>query len=115
MTNLGNSTCDLAGHEGGTTTRRLVVEQDAIAGKHAVRFAVVDHDPVRVLLGHTVRRTRIKGRILRLRNLTHFAVQFRSGSLVEAGEVGETARADGVEEAQCAHTVNLGSIFRHLK
>ena len=75
----------------------LVVEEDAVGGVHVVGFAVVHHDPVGVLLGHTVRRARIEGRLLCLRNLSHLAVQLRGGRLVEASEVGEAAGADRVQ------------------
>ncbi len=115
LTYLGDSTGDLAGHEGRTAPRRLVVEQDAVGGEHTVRLAVVDHDPVGVLLGHAVRGARIKGGLLGLRDLAHFAIQLGRGGLVEAGEVGEAARADGVEETQCADAVDLRGVFGHLE
>jgi hypothetical protein len=50
-----------------------------------------------------------------LRDLAHFAVQFGRGGLVEAGEVGEAAGADGVEETQRADAVDLGGVLRHLE
>ena len=46
---------DLARDEGLAAQRALVVEQDAVAGVHAVGLAVVDRDPVGVELGHRVR------------------------------------------------------------
>ena len=36
----------------GTSAGALVVEENAVAAVHAVRLAVVDHDPVAVQLGH---------------------------------------------------------------
>ncbi|MOA23431.1 hypothetical protein D3C78_1440500 [compost metagenome] len=51
---VGQAASDLAGHEGFATTRGLVVEQDAVAGIHAVGFAVVHGDPVGIQLGHSV-------------------------------------------------------------
>ena len=44
-------TGDLPGHERLAAAFRLVVEEDTVAGIHAVRLAVVDRDPVRVELG----------------------------------------------------------------
>ena len=81
----------------------LVVEEDAVGGVHVVGFAVVHHDPVGVLLGHPVRRARIEGRLLRLRNLSHLAIQLLRGErLVEArSEVGEAARAERIIHMRC--------------
>src|SRR3954451_15884027 len=50
-------TGDLAGHERLATSRRLVVEQDAIGCVHPVGLAVVDDGPVGVDLRHAVGRS----------------------------------------------------------
>src|SRR5215831_12815537 len=39
--NLRNGTANLSGHEFESSTRSLMVEQDAVAAKHSVCFAVV--------------------------------------------------------------------------
>jgi hypothetical protein len=57
---------DLAGDEGLTADRALVVEQDSVRGMNAVGFAVVDRDPVGIELGGPVRRARIERRGFRL-------------------------------------------------
>ena len=36
-----------------TSAGTLVVEEDAVAGKHVIRLSVVDDDPVCIQLGHT--------------------------------------------------------------
>ena len=41
--------------EGLSSPGALVVEEDPVAGEHAVRLAVVDNHPVSVQLGNTVR------------------------------------------------------------
>src|SRR5262249_11001815 len=46
----GDRAGDLAGHEGLAADRALVVEQDAVAGEHAVGFAIVHRHPVAVEL-----------------------------------------------------------------
>ena len=80
-----------------------------------VGFAVVHHDPVGVLLGHTVRRARIEGRLLRLGNLSHLAVQLRGGRLVEArSEVGEAARSDRVQQTQRSDAVHFGNVLNNI-
>ena len=58
---------DLARDEGLAAQRALVVEQDAVAGVHAVGLAVVHRDPVGVELGHRVGAARIERRGLLLR------------------------------------------------
>src|SRR5262249_19380961 len=68
---------NLASHERLASSLALVIEQDAIAGKKIVRLAIVDGDVVRVRLRATVRRSRIKGRRLLLRNLADLAKQLR--------------------------------------
>ena len=54
----GDGHRDLAGDELRSAARRLVVEQDAGAGVHAVGLAVVDRHVVAVDLGHAVGRAR---------------------------------------------------------
>ena len=51
---LGHGTGDLSCDKGRSTSRRLVIEQDTIGRMHAIRLAVVDHNPVRILLGNTI-------------------------------------------------------------
>jgi len=57
----------LAGHEVLTAPWRLVIEEDAAAGEHAVGLAVVDGHPVRVELGDAVGAAWIERRLLVLR------------------------------------------------
>src|ERR1700677_1511959 len=57
----GNAARDLACHEGLATDRALMVEQDTVAGIHAVGLAVVHRDPVAVKLGHRIGLARIEG------------------------------------------------------
>jgi hypothetical protein len=108
----GDGAGDLAGDEGFTSQRALVVEEDAVAGVHAVGLTVVDRDPVGVHLGHCVGAARVKGRGLPLRNFLHQAVELGRGSLIEAGLLGQAQDADGFQDAQRADAVGVGSIFR---
>jgi hypothetical protein len=106
---------NLPRHEGPSPTRTLVVEQDTVAGVHPVRFTVVDTDPIRVELGAAVGGSGVEGRGLTLRGLDNFAVEFRSGGLVEADVFLQAAGSDGVEETQGAETIDIASVFRHLE
>src|SRR5215831_15166062 len=65
----GNAARDLAGDESLAADRALVVEQDAVAGEHAVGLAIVHGDPVAVQLRHAIRAARIERRGLTLRHL----------------------------------------------
>jgi hypothetical protein len=48
-----------------------VVEEDSVAGEHAVSLAVVDHHPVGVKLGNTIWRSDLKNE-KNLYSLAHF-------------------------------------------
>ncbi len=75
---------DLAGDECLAAAGRFVVEEDAAAGVHVVRLAVVDRRPVREDLRDAVRRARVEGRLLGLRHLLHLAEHLRTARLVVA-------------------------------
>jgi hypothetical protein len=95
----GEAARDLAGDECGSAQGRLVVEEDAVAGVHAVGLAVVDGDPVAIELGDGVGRARIEGRGLALRDLVDEAVELGGAGLVEARLLFEAQNADGFEQA----------------
>ncbi len=40
-----------------SSSRALVIEEDSVTCKHAVGLAVIDHHPVGVQLGNTIRRS----------------------------------------------------------
>jgi len=46
LSNVGQATGDFAGNERFATARAFVVKQNAVAGVHAIGFAVVDDDPM---------------------------------------------------------------------
>ncbi len=95
MGNVGQATGDFAGHEGFATAWAFVVEQNAVAGVHAIGFAVVDNDPIRIHLGHGVGAARVKGRGFFLRNFLHQAIQLGCASLVETCFLFKAQDADG--------------------
>jgi hypothetical protein len=76
---------DLARHELMAAARRLVVEQDARAGKEAITLAIVDGDVMAVHLGHVIGAPRGKRRDLALRRLAHLAKHFTAAGMVRAG------------------------------
>ena len=115
LRDVGDSAGDFAGHEGFAATRRFVVEQNAVTGVHAVRFTVVDGDPVGIQFGDRIRRARIERSGLFLWNFLHQAVQFRSGSLIETRFLLQPQEADGFQQTQRAHRIHVGGIFRRLK
>jgi len=61
LVDASDASGDLASDEGAAAARRLVVEENAVREVHAVRLAVVDEDPVRVLLRDGVRRAGVEG------------------------------------------------------
>ena len=89
-----------------------MVEQDAVAGIHAIGFAVVHGDPVGVHLGHGVGAARVERRGFLLRGFLHQAVEFGGGCLVELGFLFQAEEADGFEQAQRADGIYVGGVFR---
>ena len=112
---IRHSSADLACDKGPPTPRALVVEQDAVARIHPVRFTIVDRDPVGVQLGDTVRAAWVERRRLALRRLDDLAVQLRGRRLVEPHVFLEPDGADGIEETECAQAVDVGCVLRHLE
>lgn len=91
-----HSPCNLPRHECSSTSGALMIEQDAIACKYVVGFAVVDNDPVCIELRHAIGRARVERSGFGLGRLNDLSVELRGGRLVEADVLLETARADGV-------------------
>ena len=113
--NAGDGARDLAGHEGFAAQRAFVVEQDAVAGVHAIGLAVVHRDPVGVHLGHGIRAARVERRGFLLRDFLHQAIQLGGAGLVEAGLLFQAQDADGFQDAQGADAVGVGGVFRRLE
>ncbi len=102
---------DFAGDEGFAADRAFMVEQDAVAGVHAIGFAVVDGDPVGVELGAGVGTARVERGGFFLRGFLHEAEQFAGAGLVEAGFLVEAEDADGFQDAQGTEGVGVGGVF----
>jgi hypothetical protein len=113
--NPGHGAGDLAGDKGLAAQGRLVVEEDAVAGIHAVGLAVVDRDPVGVELGAGIGRARVEGRLLGLGDFLHQAVQLGGGRLVKARLLLQAQNADGLQHAQRPQGVDVGRVFRRLE
>jgi len=115
LADVGQAAGDFAGDKGFAAARAFVVEQNAVAGIHAVGLAVVHGDPVGVELGHGVGAARVKGRGFLLRGFLHQAVEFRGAGLVEAGFLFHPQNANGFQNAQGSHAVNVGGVFGALE
>ena len=79
----GRGPGDFPGDEGLAPPGRLVVEEDAVAGVHAVALAVVDGQPVGVDLGAAVGRPGPKRGPLGLGDLLDLAEHLAGGRLVD--------------------------------
>ena len=62
-----------------------MVEQNAVAGIHAIGLAVIHRDPVGIELGHSVGTARIEGRGFLLGNFLHEPVELTGAGLINAG------------------------------
>src|ERR1700722_441347 len=67
----GDAAGNLAGDESFAADRAFMIEQDAVAGKHAVGLAVIHRDPVTVELGDAIGRAWIERRGFPLRGFLH--------------------------------------------
>ena len=96
-------------------TLALVIEQNAVHGKHAIRFAVIFRYPKTILFGHAVRTARIERRSLLLWYFLHFAEQFRGRCLIDATLLFHAQNAYRFEQTQRADRIGFGGIFRHIE
>jgi hypothetical protein len=112
---VGDGTGNLARHEGASTTRALVVEEDAIASVHVVGLTVVLRDPECIKLRDTVGAARVKRSVLVLRDGLNQSVKLRSRGLVEPYVALEAAGAYGIEKAQGTEGIDVACIFRHVE
>ena len=106
---------DLAGNERLSSSWRFVVEKNPVAGIHAVRFTVVDRDPVGVELGDSIGAAGIEGRRLFLRNFLHKSVQLTCACLIEACFLFESEKTDGLQQAECSNGIDISRVFRCFK
>ncbi len=81
---LGHRTTNLSSDKGLAAARRFVVKKDAVAGKDAVTFSVVDRKPIGVELGRTVGTPWVKRRGFPLRRFLNLAKHFRTTRLVKS-------------------------------
>ena len=92
-----------------------MVKQDAVAGIHAIGFAVVHRNPIRIKFGHGVGAARVKGRGFFLGYFLHLAIQLAGRGLVKTGFFCQPQDANGLQNAQGAHAVYVGGVFGALK
>merc|ERR1712127_1075889 len=104
---------DLTRDEGGTTTGRLVVEENAVGQVHTVGFTVVNQNPEGVLLRDSIGRTGVEGCSFGLGDLLNLSVQFGGGSLVETGRLFESTGTDSIKHAKNTNAVTVSSVLRH--
>src|SRR5687767_9941473 len=90
-----------------------MIEKNPIAGKKAVRLAIVDRDVIGIGLGTPIRRTRVKWRLLCLRYFKSFAEEFRGRSLIEPGAYSRLAY--GFQNADGSQASYLTRVLRHIK
>jgi len=112
---VGDSAGNLARHEGASTTRALVVEENAIASVHVVGLTVVFRDPECIKLRDTVGAARIKRSVFVLRDGLNQSVKLRSRGLVEPYVVLEATCAYGIEKAQGTDPIDVACIFCHVE
>ncbi|AGE54105.1 phytase [Paramecium bursaria Chlorella virus NYs1] len=73
--NIRDHLRDFTSHELMASVGTLVIETNRVAYIHVIRLTVIFTDPISVQLCNTVRASRIKRSIFRLRNFLHFSIQ----------------------------------------
>ena len=95
-----------------------MIEQNARAAEHVVSLAVFLDNPEAIEFGHSIRAIGMKGGILVLGHLLHFAIKFGCGCLIDAAALFKTTHSHSLEHAEHADSVDVGSKFgrieRHL-
>ena len=92
-----------------------MVEQDAVAGIHAVGFTIIDHDPISIQFGTGIRGAGIKGCALPLGDFLHQTEQFGSRGLIHAAFLFQPVQTDSLEQTQRSEGIHFSSVFRHIK
>ena len=113
--NICNCPRNLPSHERPSLSQTFVIEQDPVACIHAVRFTVVDDNPVGVELGAAIGRSRVERRSLTLGSLYNLPIKLGCGCLVEFDMFLESTSPDSVEKTEGSQSVNIGSVFSHFK
>src|SRR5262245_29596518 len=103
---------DLARDELQTTTRTLMVEQDARAGEQAVTFAIVHRDVVAIDFGHAVGAAWMKRRRFALRRFVSPAEHLAAAGLIESRPRAHLTQR--VEQARYAQRGELRGQYRLL-
>ena len=106
---------DLARDKRLSTPFTLMIKQNTVYGKHAIAFAVVLRNPEAVLLGHSVRWTRIERSRLLLWHFLHESEQFGRRSLIDACLLLHPEDTYGFQQAKCSESIRVGRIFRHIE
>ena len=114
MPDARGSPGDLPGDERDPTARRLVIEQDAAADEHPVRFAVVLAELVGEDLGASVRAARLERSRLALRRLG--AAEHLAGrGLVEPDALVEARLPNRLQQAQRAQRDRGGRVLGNVE
>jgi len=101
--------------EGFSAQRRLMIEQNAVAGVDPVGFAIIDGDPVCVKLGNGIGRAWIERRSFFLWRFLNETVELRCGSLIKPGLFLQPQDAQRFEDAQRAERVGIRGVFRFFE
>ncbi len=100
----GGGAGDFAGDKCFAAAGAFVIEEDAVAGEHAVALAVIDSLPVAIDLGAGIGAAGIEGGCFGLRGLDDFAVHLAAGGLIKAD--GQSGVANGFEKIHGTHGID---------
>ena len=92
-----------------------MIEQNPIACKHVVCFAIIDRDPEGIHFGYCIWGSWIKRRLFSLRHLLHQTIQLRSRCLIYSGFIFQTKDSNGFQQPQRTYTISIGNLLRYVK
>ena len=113
--NASGSQRDLSGDEVLAPALRLVVEENAVHGKHTIGLPVLLNHPETVLLGNGIGGIGVERCGLPLRDLLHLAEKLGGRCLINAAGTGKSADADRLQNPQNAQGIHIAGIFGHVK
>ena len=110
-----SSQSDLTGDEGLATALTLVVEEDAVDGKHTIALAVVLRDPEAVELSYPIGGSGVEGRCLTLGDLLHQTEELGGRGLIDLRLLLQPEDADSLEETQRTRGIGLSGVLRYIE
>ncbi len=111
--NSRRSSCNFSRNKRLAAPRRLVIKQNSVTCKQTVSFPIVHRLPKAVRLRATIRTSRIKRCLLRLRSFDCLSVHLAAGGLIKLRRL--TAGTNRLEQPKRPKSIGIDRVNRHIK